>query len=122
MRRDQQFTLFTISAILPSMIDERMEKKINRILTRHKELESSLANPDIARDQKKYKELMQEFSHLTDTVNAYHNYINIVKQYEEAIELAEKEDDEEMREMAKEEAHALKIESDKLACSFFNCL
>ena len=96
------------------MIDERIQNKIDRILSRHSEVESSLGNPDVVKDQKKYKELMQEFSHLSDTVNCYKEYNDTFSQYQDAIELAEMEEDREMKEMAREEADSLKEKSEKL--------
>jgi peptide chain release factor 1 len=106
--------LLFFSAILLVMIDERMQNKIDRILSRYGEVESSLGNPDIVKDQKKYKELMQEFSHLSDITTGYHKYIETYKQYNEALELAEMEDDADMCEMARKEAETLKDEGDIL--------
>ena len=96
------------------MIDERMQNKIDRISARHKEVESSLGAPDIVKDQKKYKELMQEFSHLADTVGCYREYSDAEIQYREALELADMEDDPEMKAMAREEADSLKERSARL--------
>ncbi|MDC7221433.1 MAG: peptide chain release factor 1 [Spirochaetales bacterium] len=96
------------------MIDERMQNKIDRILARHSEVETSLGDPDVVKDQKKYKELMQEFSHLADTANCYNDYKSALDQYNDALELADMEEDEEMKEMAREEASSLKESSEKL--------
>jgi peptide chain release factor 1 len=96
------------------MIDERMQNKIDRILARHKELEVSLGDPDIVKDQKKYKEVMQEFSHLSDTVDCHNKYTDALSQYNDAVELSEMEEDAEMREMAEEEAASLKEKAERL--------
>lgn len=95
------------------MIEERMQNKIDRVVSRHGEVQTSLGDPDIARDQKRYKELMQEYSHLSDQVNCYNSYIDAHTQYQEALELAEMEEDGEMKEMAQEEAASLKILGEK---------
>ena len=96
------------------MIDERMQNKIDRILARHKEVEISLGDPDVVKDQKKYKELMQEFSHLSDTVNCFRDYTASTGEYRDALELADMENDPDMREMAHEEAALLKEKSARL--------
>ncbi|MBN2627984.1 MAG: peptide chain release factor 1 [Spirochaetales bacterium] len=91
-----------------------MQNKIDRILARHKELEASLGDPDIVKDQKKYKEVMQEFSHLSDQVDCHSKYIDALSQYNDAVELSEMEEDAEMREMAEEEAASLKEKAERL--------
>lgn len=103
-----------ISGILLAMIDQRIQNKIDRILSRHGDVEAALGDPQIVRDQKKYKELMQEFSHLSETVECYRQYQSYFGEYGEAVELAGMEDDPEMQEMAREEAATLKERSDNL--------
>ncbi len=91
-----------------------MKDKLDRIVEKYKELEEELANPDIMKDMKRYKEVMQEHSHLSEVVSVYTEYKKVLTELEEASALAEEESDQEMKEMAKEEVSGLQEKKESL--------
>ncbi len=80
-------------------LDNKLQEKVKRF----NEVEKLVADPDILSDQKKYKELMVEYSHLSEIVAAYKKYNDIEKSISDAKEMIELEEDPDMKEMAKEE-------------------
>ena len=84
-----------------------MFDKLDEYVLRHKELETLISDPDIMKDIRRYRDLMQEHSHLNEIVGAYEAYRGILTQLEETAELVAAETDSEMREMAKEELASL---------------
>lgn len=73
---------------------------------RYIELDRLLSNPEILKDQKKYKQIAREHSGLSEIVESYRNYRSINDEIEENKILLD-EDDEEIRELAKLEIHVL---------------
>jgi len=90
------------------MLDSLILEKLESLSKQHKELETKIADPDLVKDQKQYKEVMQEFSHLSEAMDCYHNYQQAAQEYQNALEMIEAENDPEMQEMAQEEARSLK--------------
>ena len=81
--------------------------KLNAMESRYGELETLLADPDILKDRNRYRELMQELSHVEEIVQEYRIYKDVLRQAEETRELIQAEHDGELREMAREELHDL---------------
>lgn len=90
-----------------------MRQKLSQIERRFDEVEQLLADPDVVKDLRGYRELMREYSHLKETVEAYSRYRTIARQIEETRSLIEHEHDAEMRHMAKEELHSLEEQHEK---------
>ena len=67
------------------------------------EINMQLTDPDVINDQNKYRELMKEQSELTPIVEKYQEYRAAKDGIEESLQMLEEENDEEMRELAKEE-------------------
>ena len=84
-----------------------MFDKLEQYVLRNKELESLISDPDIMKDIKRYRDLMQEHSQVNEIVAAYTRYKDTEKGCAEAKELAMSESDPEMKEMAKEELASL---------------
>ncbi|MGL1893281.1 MAG: peptide chain release factor 1 [Spirochaetaceae bacterium] len=91
-----------------------MELKLEGMVRRFADLEKLISDPDVLSDQKKYKDLMVEYSHLGDIVNAYNTYKDLVQNIAEAKEMLEMEDDAEMKDMAREELKELEAKIDPL--------
>ncbi|MCL2294627.1 MAG: peptide chain release factor 1 [Spirochaetes bacterium] len=91
-----------------------MFDKIEGLLARYQELEEKLSDADIVKDQKKYKELMQEHSYLQEVAEADKKYKKTTAQIEEAKVIAQEEKDAQLKEMAKEEIKSLEEEQEKL--------
>ncbi|RKX93798.1 MAG: peptide chain release factor 1 [Spirochaetes bacterium] len=84
-----------------------MINKLDRIVEKYQSLEAELANPDIMKDMNRYKEVMQEHSHLSEVVSVYSEYKDVLSGIEDAQSMMEDETDPEMKEMAKEELSGL---------------
>jgi len=84
-----------------------MIRKLKGITERFEQLETQLADPDIMKDMKRYKELMQEHASLAEVVAEYGRYQKISREIQEAEALIDEESDAEMREMAREELRGL---------------
>lgn len=90
-----------------------MYDKLDQMVARHREVEQLISDPEVHKDPKRYKELMQEHAHLTEVVNAYAEHRSIREQLEEAQELVQAEHDPEMKQMAREEEERLEAALDK---------
>ena len=84
-----------------------MLKKLEGLRGRYNELSKMISDPDIAKDQKRYKSVMQEYTHLAEIMDAYDEYSKMLSNLSDAKEMLESESDPEMKEMAKEEAAEL---------------
>ena len=90
-----------------------MLDKINNIKKRHDELIELLADPDIFKDQNRFRELSKEQSELSVIVSKAHELEKNLTQIDEAKELMVSENDEELVELAEAELKELqgKLES-----------
>ena len=79
-----------------------MFDRLDDTLMRYEEMMNQLSEPDVANDPERFKRLMKEQSDLTPIVEAY-------KEYKQC-----KENDEEMRELAKEELNESKARIEEL--------
>ena len=84
-----------------------MIEKLNNLSERFAQLEQQLADPDVMKDMKHYKELMQERSYLAEIVEEFNKYTKIAAEIKDAELIIEAEADHEMREMAREELRGL---------------
>lgn len=80
-----------------------MLNKLESLHHRFSEVEKMISDPDIIGDQKRYKELMMEYSHLKDIDDAYLEFKKMTEELSDAKEMIAEENDPEMKEMAKEE-------------------
>jgi len=80
-----------------------MFTKLEQLVQRYEELNSSLSDPKTIADNRLFQKLGKERSDLQELVEAYTRYKEIQKQLKENKEILEQENDPQMREMAKEE-------------------
>ena len=80
-----------------------MFDKLDFILEKYEELSKKVSDPDVIAKQKEWQKLMKEMSDLEPIVKEYTAYKKAKEELEEAKEILELEDDEELREMAREE-------------------
>jgi peptide chain release factor 1 len=64
-------------------------------------------DPDLLKDNKKYRDVMKEYSHLGEIAEASNEFNNLSGQLEEAKNLVQNEKDPEMKELAREETKDL---------------
>ncbi len=98
-----------------------MLEKLEAIKARFEELAIALSNPEIVRDNKKYKQLSKEYRGLEKIVIVRNKYAKILDDIEFNKEVLNS-DDNEMRELAKEELPQLVEEKEKLEKEIRNLL
>ena len=81
---------------------ESIKHKLETLIERHEEIAGLLAEPETMADQNKFRSLSQEYAQLEPVVSNFTDYKNSLSAIEDAKGMMQ-EDDEEMREMAKEE-------------------
>ncbi len=80
-----------------------MFDRLDDILIHYEELMQELNNPSEAEDQNRFRKLMKEQADLAPLVEAYTQYKKEKQNVQDSLALLEEENDEEMREMVKEE-------------------
>ena len=83
-----------------------MFDKLDFILEKYEELSKKVSDPDVIAKQKEWQKLMKEMSDLEPIVKEYTAYKKAKEELEEAKEILDMEDDEELRDMAREELKA----------------
>ena len=84
-----------------------MLDKLEAIYNKYLYLEQQLGDPSIVSDMNRFKKISKEYKSLEEIVAAFHRYKNLASNIENSEEML-KEDDDEMREMAKMELEELK--------------
>jgi peptide chain release factor 1 len=84
-------------------VNERLES----FLQRYDELSRLVQDPDLLKDQKKYRETMKEYSQLSAIRDAYTKVESFSAQIDDAKSLIQNEKDPDMRDMAREELRDL---------------
>ena len=82
-------------------------KKLDECENRLKEVQQLVMDPDLVKDQKKYKDTMRENGYLTEVCELYAEYKKIIQGIKDSTEMITMEDDVEMKEMAREELKEL---------------
>ncbi len=80
-----------------------MFDKLEDLLIRFEEIMGELNEPNVTDNQKRFRTLMKEQSDLTPIVDAYKEYKKRNQDVEDSLSMLEMEDDEDMRDMLKEE-------------------
>ncbi len=84
-----------------------MNERLASFLHRYDELEIMLQDPNLARDQHRYRDLMREHSQLSELVATQRESEILTQQISDAQTILKDEKDAEMRDMAKEELKEL---------------
>ena len=88
---------------------DKLEDLVDRLDT----LNNQLTDPDIVSDQNKFRKLMKEQRDQTSIVEKYKEYKDAKQTIEDSLLMLEEENDEELREMAKEELNEAKATVEK---------
>ena len=91
-----------------------MFDKLEDLLARFDEIMNELNEPGVAENQNRFRMLMKEQSDLTPIVEAYREYKKCNETVEDSIAMLETENDEEMRDMLKEELNEAKKRIEEL--------
>ena len=85
-----------------------MFNKLNEILKRYEFLSEELAKSEVIADMSTWQKYSKEQADLTETADAYKNYLAIEKEMNDAFEMAELETDLELRKMLTDEGYDCK--------------
>ncbi|MDR2434997.1 MAG: peptide chain release factor 1 [Treponema sp.] len=84
-----------------------MNERLNSLLKRYEELALLIQDANLVKDQNKYRDIMKEYSHLSDIAAIQNDIEKLSRQIEDARTIVQDEKDPEMREMAREELKEL---------------
>jgi hypothetical protein len=90
-----------------------MEEKVQRLLQRLHEVEQLLGHPEALTDQKKYRQLTQEHSRLSEVRECWDDLQRARKQIADSQQILSEETDEEFLALAREEIAQLRIDEEK---------
>ena len=82
-------------------------KKLEELSKRHTIVAEMVNDPNLVKDQKKYRDTMRENQYLTEIDELYDEYKKVLSGIEESKILITEEEDQDMKEMAREELKAL---------------
>jgi peptide chain release factor 1 len=88
-----------------------VNERLSSFLARYKELSGLIQDPDLVKDQNRYRELMREYARLGDIAAASGELDSLSAQIEDAKALCQDEKDGGMRELAREELRELERRS-----------
>ena len=80
-----------------------MFDKLDDILIRYEQIMEELNDPSVVNDQTRFRRLMKEQTDLSPIVEKYTEYKKTRQSIDDSVEMLESENDEEMRELLKEE-------------------
>ena len=80
-----------------------MFDKLEDLVARLEEVMKQLSDPDVVNNQEKFRSLMKEQNDLTPIVEKYNEYKDAKQTIDDSLEMLEEENDEDMKEMLKEE-------------------
>lgn len=89
-------------------------ERLQSLEDRYERLNELLSDPDVINDSKKLREYSKEQADLTDTVQAYKEYKEVMNQYKDAKSMFEEKLDDEMYEMVKMEISELEEKKEEL--------
>jgi peptide chain release factor 1 len=86
--------------------------RLSSLLRRYEELGALVQSPDIVKDQHAYRDLMKEYSQLSELASVQTEIESLADQIEDARALSQGEKDSDMRELAREELRELQAKLD----------
>lgn len=89
-------------------------KKLNDCAARYEEVQKLVMDPELIKDPKKYKETMRENGYLSEIAELHSEYKKVLQGIRDDTELITAEDDQDMKEMAREELKELEERKPKL--------
>ena len=91
-----------------------MFDKLEDTERRYEELQAELSEPTVTNDTVRFRKLMKDQNELAEIVEAYREYKQAKQNIEDSLTMLEEENDEELRELAKEELSQAKEDVAKL--------
>ncbi|MDR2784140.1 MAG: PCRF domain-containing protein, partial [Treponema sp.] len=84
-----------------------MNERLDSMLRRYEELSTLVQDPELVKNQNKYRDLMREYSQLGEIAVANNGIEILTTQCSDAKTLLQEEKDSDMRELAREEVKEL---------------
>ena len=88
------------------MAENTILNKLEGLVSRFEEVSTLITDPNVISDQKRYVKLTKEYKDLGNIMKARKEFLDSLKNIEDAKEILSVEDDPEMKEMAREELSA----------------
>lgn len=85
-------------------------RKLEDIVARRNEVEKSLSDPEVVNDMDRFAKLNKEYSDLKPLNDIYYEYKDLIENIKTNKEILENDNDEEFRELAKEELEKLEAQ------------
>ena len=111
---DYPFALFYCLAASGSVSVLNMLDKLAEVEKRYEELERLMSDPQLLAQQREYSKLAKERAELEEIVARFREWRKVEQEIQDNRQLLEEEDDEAIRELAKEEAGALRQRKEDL--------
>ena len=86
-----------------------MNEKLSSLLRRYGEVSDLIQDPQLVKDQKKYRDTMREYSYLSDIAAMNNELEELYAQTEQAKTIIQDEKDPQMKELAREELRELEV-------------
>jgi peptide chain release factor 1 len=86
-----------------------VNERLDSLIRRFGELAGLVQDPDLVKDQKKYRDLMKEYSYLSEIAAVNDEIRGLTSQLDDAKSLVQNEKEPEMRDLAREELKELEI-------------
>lgn len=99
-----------------------MLDKLAAIKRRWEEVEQKLSDPKVIGDMKEFKKLNKEYKDLSEVVNAYHEYKNVVENIDFNKSIIMNEKDDELKDMARLDLEELEGKREKMETDIRNML
>ena len=91
----------------PAVTGGAVNERLSALLARYDELTALVEDPEITRDQKKYRDLMKEYAFVSEVARTHRTITELRGHIADTNALVQNERDGEMRELAREELAAL---------------
>ena len=91
-----------------------MLEKLKQVQKRYSEISAEMGKPEVVTDRELYSQLAKEFSDLEPLIKKARQYESVYTQLQDTRKILEDEEDEELREMAREEMATLEEAADQL--------
>ena len=88
------------------MAENTLLDKLEGLVSRFEEVATLITDPNVISDQKRYVKLTKEYKDLNNIMNARKEYLDCMKSITDAKEILATEEDQELKDMAREELSA----------------
>lgn len=85
-----------------------MFNRLESVVERFRKLEEDLGNPDLLSNPKEYQQVARERSELASVVEKYAQYKSLKEQMQDTLQMLEREEDTEMRDLMRDEVSDLR--------------